>query len=463
MRTEDIIYAEAKEPERDGVPPVMMTDQTMIRRKEKVLAKMREKGLEKLVIYEDEQHYGNFAYLVGFYTRFEEALLILDQDGTMTLMLGNENLNKAGKARFDCKSVHVSLFSLPNQPNRNEKSLEELMRDAGLRPGMRTGLAGWKLFTDRVNLCGTFYDVPCYLVETIRKILGSEALLSNETEIFIGENGVRTTNCANEIAHYEYGASLASDGMLDAMDLLDVGVKETQLGDVMVKDGQHTCVTTIAAAGERFVKGNMFPTDREVKRGVPVSLTVGYAGGSSSRAGYAVACREELPEEGRNYMEELAMPYFGAYAAWLEQIRIGMKGRELFEIVENMLPRETYHWTLCPGHLTAEEEWMSSPVYENSEELLRSGMIFQIDIIPSKPGMAGVCAESTVVLADEVLKEEIRTEYPAMWERMERRKQYLREELGLSISEDLLPMCGTVAYLRPYLLNKKCVLRMKSK
>ena len=44
----------------------------------------------------------------------------------MTLMLGNENLNKAGRARFDCRAVHVSLFSLPNQPKRNDKNLEEL-------------------------------------------------------------------------------------------------------------------------------------------------------------------------------------------------------------------------------------------------------------------------------------------------------------------------------------------------
>ena len=73
--------------------------------------------------------------------------------------------------------------------------------------------------------------------------------------------------------------------------------------------------------------------------------------------------------------------------------------------------------------------------------------------------MSGICAESTIVLADEKLKMEIRKEYPEMWDRMEKRKQYLKKELNLDISEDVLPMCSTVAYLRPYLLNKQYVLK----
>lgn len=142
----------------------------------------------------------------------------------------------------------------------------------------------------------------------------------------IGKDGARTTNNANEIAHYEFGAALASDCMLDAMDLIDEGVTEMELGDRLVRYGQHTSVVTIAASGPRFVRGNMYPTENRIKVGDPIALTVGYRGGLSSRAGYAV--------------------------------------------VEQVLPKTEYHWNLCPGHLTAEEEWMSSPVYEGSEEIL---------------------------------------------------------------------------------------------
>ena len=110
-----------------------------------------------------------------------------------------------------------------------------------------------------------------FTVESIRDIIKHKELLTNETDIFIGENGVRTTNNANEIAHYEYGAALASDSMLDAMNLLEEGVSEMELGAMLTQSGQHTSVVTIAASGQRFIKGNMFPTANKVKVGDTIS------------------------------------------------------------------------------------------------------------------------------------------------------------------------------------------------
>lgn len=76
-------------------------------------------------------------------------------------------------------------------------------------------------------------------------------------------------------------------------------------------------------------------------------------------------------------------------------------------------------------------------------------------------GMGGVCAESTVVLADKQLKNNIKTEYPEMWQRMKTRIRYIRENLNINISDDVLPMCSTVAYLRPYLFDKERALIVK--
>lgn len=456
-----ISLEKVRPPEKDCAgKPVPLTEETILARREKVINQMRRRNLKQLILYADVEHGGNFEYLVGYFPRFEEALLIVNIDGDMTLLLGNENLNKASKARIAAKAVHVSLFSLPNQPNRTDRSFRELLLEAGVAPGNRVGLVGWKLFTSSRENMARLYDMPYYIVETVREIVGDDALLSNETGLFIGEGGARTTNNANEIAHYEYGASLASDCILDGMDRLEAGVSELELGDRLTRDGQHTSIVTIAAAGPRYVGGNMFPTDNRVKPGDPVALTVGYRGGSSSRAGYAVRSEEELPVEVRDYLDKLAIPYFSAYACWLEDIRIGMTGGELFDRIETVLPRSIYGWSLCPGHLTAEEEWLSSPVYEGSGERLVSGMLFQIDIIPSIPGYGGISAESTVVLADDRLKRELEEQYPDLWMRMQRRRAYITDVLGIRLSEDVLPMCGTVAYLRPFLLRKEAALKI---
>ncbi len=448
MKTYTVEWRAVPQPPRDCPDsPVCLTDKTIRERTRKVLARMRARGLDQLIVYGDVEHGGNFAYLVGFFTRFEEALLLIDADGTMTLALGNENLNKASKSRVPARSVHIPAFSLPNQPGDKEHSLQQLLQEAGVRPGTRTGIAGWKLLDGR-----TSFDVPSFIVDAIRELVGPQGSVTNETALFIGEDGARVTNNANEIAHYEFGAALASDCVLDAMDLLEPGVSEFALGEALNRRGQHNSIVTIAASGERFLKGNMFPTARTVHIGDPVSLTVGYTGGSSSRSAPAVHDAGELPPDRRDYIDRVAAPYFAAYAAWLEHLHSGMRGGEMFALVEAILPRAVYGWSLCPGHLTAEEEWLSSPIYEDSAELLRSGMLFQVDIIPSVPGYPGVCAESTVALADAQLCAQLRAEYPALWERICRRRAYIRDALHIRLSDEVLPLCGTVGYLRPYLL-----------
>ncbi len=452
----NVILKKVKEPQKDGGMPIELTKETYVERKAKIVQAMKQKQLDKLVIYGDVEHGSNFEYLIGYFTRFEEALLVIDKSGEMTLVLGNENLNKASKARLECKVVHVSLFSLPNQPNRKDLTFKDCLKEAGLKEEDRIGVVGWKLFTCSIEDNQRMFDVPCFIMDALQSIVKKSEQLVNATSIFIGENGARTTNNANEIAHYEYGASLASDCIMDATNLLEEGVSEFALGDALVRNGQHTSIVTIASSGPRFVNANMFPSNRTVHLQDPVSLTVGYRGGSSSRAGYAVKETKDLPTGCEDYLQRLVFPYFNAYATWLETIRIGKKGSEMFDLVEKVLPRAQYHWSLCPGHLTGEEEWMSSPIYENSEEIIKSGMIFQIDIIPSIVGLAGTCAESTVVLADETLKKELQKQYPAMWERMQKRIAYMKEELGIVLSEDVLPMCSSVAYMRPYLLNKEC-------
>ena len=440
-------------PKRDHAIPVALTDATIAERRTKVLERMAAAGLDKLIVYCDVEHAWNFAYLVGYYTRFEEGLMVLDASGGMRLVLGNENLNKAGKARFAVEGILASKLSLPNQPQKDDRTMAEYLAEAGITAGQRVGLAGWKLFTGEADKGLALFDAPAFIVDALCELVGQSGSLVNATALFVGEDGVRLTNNANEIAHYEYGAALAGDCMLDAMDAVVEGATELELGDKLVRYGQHTTVTTIAAAGERFVKANMFPAGGVVKVGDPISLTVGYQGGSSSRSSYAVHDASELPESARDWMDQMARPYFDAYVTWLETIRIGMAGGELFDVIERVLPRAEYGWSLCPGHLVAEEEWLCSPVYEGSAQKLQSGMIFQIDIIPGKPGMSGCCAESTVVLADAQLKADIAQQYPELWARMQERIAFMRDVLGIELSDDVLPMCSSVAYLRPYLLN----------
>ena len=447
---------EAPKPE-EGLIPVMLSDETMQNRKARLLESMQRDGFDAVVVYADLEHGSNFEYLCGFLPRFEEALLILHANGKAFMVLGNENLNKAGKARIEAVPIHMPHFSLPNQPMQTEKSVAQILASCELEDAEKIGLIGWKNFTSHVEDNHLLFDLPYFLVEALKTVCG-KAQFANAAYLLIGENGVRTTNNANEFAHYEYGAALAGNCILKTMDRLKVGKTEMEMAETLAADGQRHSVVTIMATGARFEKANLYPGNKQIQCGDKISITTGFKGGLQSRAGYAVECAEQLPEKEQDYLKAVAIPYFQAVKTWLETIKIGINGNDLYEAVETVLPKEEYGWTLNPGHLCADEEWMSSPIYPQSEETLQSGMLFQIDIIPSVNGYGGVSCESGILLADEQLRKAIAKEYPAVWERIVKRRAYMQEVLGIRIQEDVLPTSMATAYLRPYLLKKEMAL-----
>ncbi|WP_313260641.1 M24 family metallopeptidase [Lacrimispora sp.] len=457
----DRIYLDTNLPEPktyDEVRPVLLSDQTMEERYQKIIAGMKERKLDYLVIYADKEHSGNFEYLTGFIPRFEEALLILKQDHIVYYLLGNENLKMSQYTRLPGDVIHVPFFSLPNQPMESDITLVSVFERQGLNQANRVGLVGWKLFSGIENEGGPF-DIPYYIVEALKKSVRPAADLVNSNDLFIGpDKGARITNNANEIAHYEYGANLSSNCILNALNAIEVGKEEIEIGKYLTADGQVNTVVPIAATGERFQQANLYPTAKKIQRGDAFSVTTGFKGGLSSRTGLVVSNEAELPRSQKDYLERVVYPYYNAVVAWLENLRINKSGKEIYQVIETVLPKEQYGWSLNPGHLTADEEWMSSPIYPGSENRIQSGMIFQIDIIPSIPGYTGVSAEDCIAIADEALRTRIKEEYPDLWKRILHRRVYIVQTLNISLPDEILPLSNTVGYLRPFLLNKSAAI-----
>lgn len=441
-------------PAAEEAEQILLSDKTMAQRRERVLARMREAGLDVLIVYGDVEHGGNFEYLTGFIPRFEEGLLVLRSDGACGLILGNENQKLAAHSRIPCRTWLYPPFSLPNQPQNGTRPLSQLLAEAGVESGSRAGLAGWKLFIG--SQAEEQFDVPAFVYQAVCQ---SAATVVSANGLFIGAQGVRRINSANEVAHYAYGAELSWNCLLRTMNRARPGIAECDLADTLNGKGQRPNVVTICAGGSRYHKANLYPSQRRLQLGDPLALTCGYKGGLSSRAAWLAGGPEDLPEEQQRFVEDLAVPYFAALAIWLEEIRVGCTGKEIYELMERMLPRKRYHWHLCPGHLTADEEWLASPIYEGSEERLESGMLFQLDLIPSRPPLGRVGCEDGLCLADEALRRAIEWEYPALYQRMQARRAYMLRALGIRLSPDVLPLSGGLAYYRPYLLSPELVLR----
>lgn len=448
----EVVAPRLMEPEA----PIVLSDETMQEHLSKILLQMETKEIDAVCIYADREHGGNFGYLTGFEPRFEEAMLVLHRDGKAYLLLGNESLRMGQYSRLDAEVIHVPHFSLPNQPMETPCSFWQLVEKAGIGPDMCVAVAGWKMFTAPADESEPLFEVPYMIIQAFKKLTGTQGSVIHGGGLFIDPHqGARVINNANEIAHYEYGATLASNCVLRAMEKIQPGATELEIAAQLAAYGQPVSVQTICATGERFTKAQVAPRDKKTALGDTFALTMGLRGGLTSRSGYVAISEADLPEPVKDYLEMVVKPYYAAAVRWYETIELGIRGETLYQAIEEILPKEQFGWSLNPGHLVSSEEWMSSPIYPHSQTKIQSGMMFQMDIIPKVPGYGGVSAEDGIALADQTLRSELKENYPLVWERICERRRYMIEELGIKLKDEVLPLSNSSGYLRPYLLDHK--------
>jgi hypothetical protein len=110
--------------------------------------------------------------------------------------------------------------------------------------------------------------------------------------------------------------------------------------------------------------------------------------------------------------------------------------------------------SLNPGHLIHYDEWLDSPIRAGSDDPIASGMVVQSDIIPTGigPGWTVNC-EDTVAVADAMLRAEIAERHPELWSRVSARRAYVKDQLGIALADEVLPLSCTCAYLPPFWLD----------
>lgn len=456
IKLEDVKYDIVKEPKID-LPTYYpeISKNTYKERQEKILKGMVNKDIDHLFVYADREDYGNFKYLANFEPRFEEALLYMNRSGDVKLILGNENLGMEEYSGVPAEGIHYPTFSLPNQPMFENRDFSAILtEDLKINEKDKVGLAGWKLIQS--NYKGRdMFDAPSFVVDPIRDLIGANNLI-NVTDIFIDpEIGARATNNANEIARYEFGGAYASDAVQNMLLNARTGLTEIEISQFHTAGSLPTNLFPKVLAGDRIDINMTSCTTNVAELGDRFQVSMGLIGGQVNRRGYLAYDENDLPEESRDWFEKHAKPYFMACANWYEKIDIGMTGGELYDFIEEIYPQDKYGWFLNPGHLIAEEEWMSTPVFKDSDITLKNGMIFQMDILVSvDKKYAGPDFEDGVVLADDKLQSQLKEEYPDVYNRMIERREYMRKELGINISDNVLPMSTLAGLYRPYMLNK---------
>jgi hypothetical protein len=88
-------------------------------------------------------------------------------------------------------------------------------------------------------------------------------------------------------------------------------------------------------------------------------------------------------------------------------------------------------------------------------------MAFQVDIIPATgTPLFTTNIEDGIALADATLRGELAAAYPDAWARIEARRAFMAEALGIELHPDVLPFSNIPAYLPPYLLRPGLAMTM---
>jgi Xaa-Pro aminopeptidase len=427
-------------------------------RLQRLEARMAELGYDALVIYGDREHVANISWATGYDPRFEEALLLVVPGRTPVLFAGNEGYPYAETANGVFDRVLWQPLSLMGQPRDHYRPLPELLREAGLKTSISIGLAGWKGFESEDGSFDPFwFETPHYLVETLKDF----GKLTNAALLFMHPvTGLRAVNEVDQLAAFEHAASKTSTAIRNFVRGVKPGMTEHEAVRNMGLDGFMQSIHLNMCSGPRAKYGLPSPTFRVIERGDPI--VHGLMGALNCRAGWMVAEPSELAPNIRDYIEKLVAPYFTAAVAWYETIGIGVTGGEVYEAAMAPVSDPFFGIGLNPGHLIHLDEWMHSPIAKGSTMKLSSGMALQCDIIPATgTDYFTSNIEDGVALADEETRGAFKASHPKAWARIEKRRAFMADVLGIRLRPEVLPFSNIPAWLPPFWLAPQNAMAMR--
>jgi hypothetical protein len=430
------------------------------KRHKRLTKAMKRAGYDALVIYGDREHVANISWASGYDPRFEEALYVVVPGRMPTLFAGNEGYPYAETAEGNFERVLWQHLSLMGQPRDKEKPLRKLLKAAGLKKGMRIGIAGWKGYeTDDGKVDDQWFETPHYLVKALKRF----GAVANAAQLFMNPvDGLRVINEAEQLARFEYAATLTSNAIRRFIFGAKPGITEYDACRNMQLDGFPLSTHINMCAGPRAKYGLPSPSMRKLEEGDPIVVGHGLMGALNCRAGFLVKEARGLPPGADGYLEKLVAPYFSAAAAWYETVGIGVKGCDIHRAVMAHVGDPFFGVGLNPGHLIHLDEWVHSPIKKKSKMKLRSGMALQCDIIPATGTdyfMSNI--EDGIALADDKLRAALAAKFPEMWGRVEKRRAFMQDVLGIALKPEVLPFSNIAGWLPPYWLSPELAMAMR--
>jgi Xaa-Pro aminopeptidase len=410
-------------------------------------------GTDWVLVYGDREHAANLVFVCGLDPRFEEAVLVLGPGHTRVLLLGNEGMGYTSAARLPVQPALCQSLSLMGQPRSPDTRLDAVLGRLGIGPGAKVGVVGWKYLEADEDVDATAPSfVPAFFTRVLNRVVGTTGMVIDATAALMHpSHGLKSHNSASQIAAFEWAAVRASDAVQRVVRGARPGMREYDAATAFYEHSglPYSCHPMLTSAGEDGpVVGLRSPGPRALQYGDGMSTAVAYWGSLCARAGLLRA------DPDPTFVEQVVTPYYRAIATWYQTLAVDVTGGHMHSAVMEAISGATWRPALNPGHLVSIDEWTHTPIRPGSVEKIASGMALQCDIIPAPmPNGWALNCEDTVAIADAGMRAEIAAGFPEVWRRIQGRRQFMREALGLVLSEDVLPLSNAPACLAPFWLS----------
>ncbi len=438
--------------------PVILEQEDYLLRLRLLVERMKKRGCSHVVIYGDREHFSHIEYFTSYDCRFEEALLVVSCTGDATIFVGNEGWAYSEQIPYPIHRILYQNFSLQGQPKDRLSPLSHLLTQVGIGQESRIGLVGVKYFeNDLEGEADYTFDLPAYILHAIYQVCPAPQVINFGKELTGYPDGIRTRlHSAKEIAWAEDAGNRVAGVVQRMFKALKPGMSESEVSISGHASLEPQNVAPMVNFGARSVALGLKSPSRvqRLELGDVCGLCYSARGNLTSKISVAAWDLNSWSESLRPYFENFYQKHFAAMADWYETAHIGATCGEVYNAVYRNINHEEHGITLNPGHSTGTEEWLNSAFFKGSQHVIQSGEFIQVDIIASgsNPVRTSIC-EDAVVFADEPLREELKKQYPHVYERIVKRQEAMREVLGIQVSDDLLPMSNLNGVYYPFMLN----------
>ncbi|MCE5255703.1 MAG: hypothetical protein LLF89_02525, partial [Spirochaetaceae bacterium] len=299
-----------------------------------------------------------------------------------------------------------------------------------------------------------------YMIRELSAIVPMDNLV-NATGIMIDpDQGLRNQLDIDEMAVLELAGTKSSRSVYNVLKGLRPGMSEIEASAAFCIDGDPLVShpnLNFTLEGSR--RGLVSPGTSVLSLGNVCNIGFGYRSSMVARTAFYAKGPGDLPAGWADTLREVFIPYFNVIKTWYESLAIGVSGKAIIARIRQEVPEfDELGVGLNPGHLIHNDEWTTSIFTEKGEHLIKNGMGIQCDIIASPRLLPGVHVEDGLAMADLNTRKAFKAKYPKSWRRIEGRRSFIKEVLGIRINDEVLPFSDIQGCLFPWMASLDIVL-----